>query len=133
MNDTGDRRDAPVSVQLHPLIYRAITGMVLCLGLAILGIAVTGPVGLGLSVLSLVGFAAIALVLLAWRHWSAPGTQQPASREPESFATWVSGEFDTWETRLRGSDAAVLTLLPIAAVALGMSAFALAWHLAAEI
>jgi hypothetical protein len=36
----------------------------------------------------------------------------------------------TWQDRLKGRNAAIEILLPLAAVAFGMSAFAIAYHIA---
>jgi hypothetical protein len=88
--------------------------------------------GLVLSALAIAGFGAITVLLLVRRCWSSFEIQ-PRLREPTSFSDWFSGDFDAWDTRLKGSNAAILALLPIAAIALGMDAFALAWHLAVQI
>src|SRR5207237_4302145 len=130
MYETRDNRTGAVSEQPHPLVYRAITGLVMCLGRAIVGIVATGPAGLALSLLSLFGFATIALGLLVWPRRAGSGAAPPNPARSASFAEWLSGEFDTWEARLRAGDATVQILVPIAAVTLGMRAFALAWHLA---
>jgi hypothetical protein len=52
----------------------------------------------------------------------------PASHE--SFAQWMDGEFEAHRGRLKGSEALVEVLLPIAAVSLGMSIFAIVLHFA---
>ena len=41
---------------------------------------------------------------------------------------WTSGDFETWQGRLKGKDAAVQILLPIASVAFGMTLFAIIMH-----
>lgn len=133
MYEAEHRPTGPVSDQLHPLVYWAITGLVSCLGLGIVGIVVTGPAGLALSALALIAFVVIALALLVQTRWSAFFARQRDSSEPASFADWASGDFETWQARLKASDAAILMLLPIAAVALAMDAFALAWHLAVQV
>jgi hypothetical protein len=40
-----------------------------------------------------------------------------------SFRNWASCEFDTWQYRLSCKNAAVEVLLPVAAIAFGMTAF----------
>src|SRR5262249_25903553 len=42
-----------------------------------------------------------------------------------SFRDWRRGDFSVWRSRVRGSEAAIEILLPLAAVALGMLAFAI--------
>jgi hypothetical protein len=99
---------------------------VLCLGLGILSIELV------LSALAIVGCTTITVLLLVRRCWS--GLEMYSRlREQPSFSDWVSGDFDAWDTRLRGSNAATLVLLRIAAVALRMDAFALVWHLAVQL
>jgi hypothetical protein len=48
----------------------------------------------------------------------------------DPFFHWASGDFITWQDRLKGRNAAIEVLLPLAAVAFGMSAFAVAYHIA---
>jgi hypothetical protein len=38
-----------------------------------------------------------------------------------SLRDWLSGDFDTWQTRLRAHEAAIQVLLPLAAVSLGLT------------
>ena len=45
-----------------------------------------------------------------------------------SFREWAAGEFDTWQDRVQGANAAVEILLPIAALAIGMTAFAIVFN-----
>jgi len=132
MDEARDRPTSVVSDQLHPLVYGAMAGLVLCLGLGIVGIAVPGTAGLVFSALAGGGFVTITVLLLVRRCWSSFEIH-PRLRAPTSFSDWVSGDFDAWDTRLKGSNAAILALLQIAAIALGMDAFALAWHLAVQI
>lgn len=55
-----------------------------------------------------------------------------ANREShaDSFGNWVCRDVETSTGRVRGSLATVEVLLPIAAVALGMAAFAVVLHFA---
>ena len=47
------------------------------------------------------------------------------------FRDWASGQFETWQERVKGANAAVEILLPVAAAAVGMTAFAIVFHYAA--
>jgi hypothetical protein len=40
----------------------------------------------------------------------------------------MAGDFDTWQDRVRGRNAAVEVLLPMAAIAIGMTAFGIVLH-----
>jgi hypothetical protein len=53
--------------------------------------------------------------------------ERKASGEP-SFREWMTGSFDTWQDRVKGHNAAVEVLLPMAAIAIGMTAFAIVLH-----
>jgi len=46
-----------------------------------------------------------------------------------SFRSWSARDFETWTGRLRGSQAATEILLPIAAVAFGLTAIGIVLHL----
>jgi hypothetical protein len=46
-----------------------------------------------------------------------------APEDKESLRMWAAGELDTWQDRVKGTNAAVEMLLPVAAVAFGMTAF----------
>jgi hypothetical protein len=47
-----------------------------------------------------------------------------------SFREWAKSDFDTWQGRVSGAEAAVQVLLPICAVAFGMTAFGIALYIA---
>jgi len=49
---------------------------------------------------------------------------------PESVANWMHGEFETWTGRCKSWTAAVEILLPIAAIAFGMTAFGIVFSIA---
>jgi hypothetical protein len=48
----------------------------------------------------------------------------------QSFRQWTSWDFDIWQGRLSGMQAALQILLPIAAAAFGMTAFGILFHIA---
>ena len=50
-------------------------------------------------------------------------------QQEESFRSWSARDFETWTGRLRGSQAATEILLPIAAVAFGLTAIGIVLHL----
>jgi hypothetical protein len=69
------------------------------------------------SALMLIAVAIPAIIWLSWRRFRG-GPQQ---REPR-LRKWLSGEFVTWQGRLNAREAAVQVLLPLAAVAFGLTA-----------
>jgi hypothetical protein len=58
------------------------------------------------------------LLSLIWRKYRMPG-EQPRRL---AFRDWRSGDFAVWQARLRGLHAAIDILLPLAAVAFGLTA-----------
>ena len=119
----------PAADRIHPLVYRAMAGLVMCLGFAAVAVVVSGLAGIALTVIGILTLVAAVLLPELWLAWRRRGAADAASGEP-NFAEWLAGDFDIWQARLRAGDALVQMLLPIAAVAFGMVAFALALHIA---
>ena len=114
------RRDRPALKGLHPYVYAAIAGLALWFILSIWEFASDGYTDYLLTVVSgfLMLFVALPLVLSrVTRDDAGHGSPQ------RSFRGWASCELDTWQYRLRCGNAAVEVLLPIAAIAFGMTAF----------
>jgi hypothetical protein len=65
--------------------------------------------------------------LCSFPDWRRNGADAKERRR-EDFDEWASGDFVTWQSRLRGWEAAVQIVLPLAAVALGMAAFDIVEH-----
>ena len=77
------------------------------------------------TVVSLIIFGALALPLIAlsvWRHNRKPGAVRQGQ---EGFHDWVMGDLDTQPGRVSARTATIEILLPLAAVAFGMTAFAI--------
>jgi hypothetical protein len=115
----------PVSSQLHPWVYAAISGLALCYVLSVwFGFAGDGDTDYLLTVASFFILGSLALPLVAWRVWREnSGAKRTAA--DEGFRQWALGEFEIGQGHMRGATAAVEILLPIAAVAFGMLAFAI--------
>jgi hypothetical protein len=134
MSDHDSRRDQPAASDLHPVVYGLLLGLVLWLVLAVWGFAGDGYADFLLPVVSafilmFVGIPA-TLYLMTRRH-PDPG-QSDADQSRESFRDWVTGDFETWQDRVKGANAAVEVLLPMAAIAIGMTAFAIVHYLTAH-
>lgn len=120
---------------LHPVVYAALVGLTLWLVLAIWGFANDGQTDYLLAVVT--GFLVIAvaipstLALMVHRQRNSGDCKNTAERDTASFREWVAGDFDTWQDRVKGRDAAVEVLLPMAAIAIGMTAFAIVLHFTA--
>jgi hypothetical protein len=120
-----------VSNQLHPWVYAAIAGLAACYVVAIwFGFAGSGYTDYLLAIASFFILGALALPFIAWRVWRGNHAAEDKSddrqvfRDWEAFRNWALGEFDIGQGHVSGLTAAVEILLPVAAVAVGMLAFA---------
>jgi hypothetical protein len=124
------REDRPAARELHPFVYAAFVGIVSWLVLAIWGFAGDGYADYLLAIVSaFIILFFVALPLTLWRM--ARRHQDRADGNGTSFRDWAAGEFETWQGRVKGSGAAVEVLLPMAAIAVGMTAFAIVLHFTA--
>lgn len=118
--DLVQRAPAP-SDHLHPMVYVAIVVLVLIFtASAFLAFSDRGDAGYLLVVVTGFFTIAVAIPYLLWRVWLKHAGATPGAEE--SLSDWSAAECDTWQCRLKGRDAAIETLLPIAAVAFGMTA-----------
>jgi hypothetical protein len=117
---------------LHPAIYMALVGLTLWLGLAIWGFGYDGQTDYLLAIVSGFLFIAVAIpsTLALMVHRQKNSDERKSSGEA-SFKEWMTGNFDTWQDRVRGRNAAVEVLLPMGAIAIGMTAFAIVLHFTA--
>ncbi len=120
--------NTPASRELHPILYKGIVALALWLIASIWSLARSGYTDFLLVVVS--GFIFFT-VLVPTTLWWTRRRHQPGSGREEPFTSWLSRPFEMWQGRTSGVDAAVEILLPIAAVAFGMTALALVAHFAA--
>ena len=122
--DSGHR----VTLRLHPRVYALMIGLAFWLLLSVWLFAGGGVVDYLLVIVS--GFIAIAVALPF--ILSRVGHIDDAKDDDalQSFRDWSAADFDTWQGRLSGAEAATQILLPIAAVAIGMTVFGVALHVA---
>jgi len=112
---------------LHPRVYGLLIGLVLWLVVSVWLFAASGTVDYLLVIVS--GFILLALALpLILSRVGRDGAA--AGGKPLAYRDWAAADFNVWQGRLRGKEAALLITLPIAAVAIGMTLFGLAFHLA---
>src|SRR5262245_474730 len=122
--------DVAVQDELHPVVYAAIVA--LALWLVVSAWVFFGSAdydGITLTVVTGLFVVAIGIPVLLWRTWQRRADHNGDAPVP-SFHEWRSGEFATWTGRHAASGAVIETLLPIAAVAFGMTAIGLVFVLA---
>jgi hypothetical protein len=74
---------------------------------------------------------AIAIPALLWLTWRRNADDARADSHL-SFRDWAVGDFDTSTGLVKGANAAAEVLLPIAAVAVGMTMLGLVFHIIAS-
>ena len=123
-NDSGDR----IARRLHPRVYALMIGFALWLVLSVWLFAGNGVADYLLAIVS--GFIVIAVALPLILSRVTRIDDATVDDKPQSFRDWSAADFDTWQGRLSGAQAATQILLPIAAVAIGMTVFGIALHVA---
>ena len=114
--------------ELHPLVYRAIVGLTIWLVLSIWALFSRGAhVGLMLAVITLFFLVAVGIPTLIWLTWRRNAEPNAQHDYIPSFSQWAMHPFATCTGDIPGQEAAIEILLPIAAVAFGMTFFGLAF------
>ena len=136
---TTSHDEQPCTARLHPWIFRTVIGFVLWMILAAWGFSATwsaGPqeayTGLVLAVASYLCLVVVGIVYAMTsitRHSPDPARRDDTPSK-DSFHEWTSREIEVSDGHQRGSHVAIDILLAPAAVAVGMTALVLVWHLA---
>lgn len=125
----SDPKNDASTDKLPVAVYAAVIGFVAWMALAAWGFAGPGYADLSLAVVTGLLIVVIAIPLVLWRVWRANNDGQPDNRM--SFSEWKSSQFEIWQDRQKGANAATEIILPIAAAAVGMTALAIVFHYAA--
>ena len=132
MAEHNANQDGPISDSLHPLVNMAIIGAALMFVAGVWIFFDSGPYEAWLDVvvtgLFVIAIAIPALLWLTWRR-NADGARDDSHL---SFRDWAAGEFDTLTGPIKGANATAEVLLPIAAVAVGMTVLGLVFHIIAS-
>ena len=121
-------RDNRPNDELHPLIYGSLIGLTMWLVLSVWGLFSRGAYeGLTLSIITLFFVILVGIPVLLWITWRRNIDPSDQHIHTASFGEWTSRPFVTWTGGISGREAAVQILLPIAAVAFGMTIFGLAF------
>ena len=132
MTEHNANQDSTISDSLHPLVNIAIISLVLMFVAEVWMFFDSGPYEAWLDVvvtgLFVIAIAVPALLWLTWRR-NADGARDDSHL---SFRDWAVGDFDTLTGPVKGANATVEVLLPIAAVAVGMTVLGLVFHIIAS-
>ena len=132
MAEHNANQDGPISDSLHPLVNMAIIGAALMFVAGVWIFFDSGPYEAWLDVvvtgLFVIAIAIPALLWLTWRR-NADGARGDSHL---SFRDWAAGEFDTLTGPVKGANPTAEVLLPIAAVAVGMTVLGLVFHIIAS-
>jgi hypothetical protein len=135
--DTAMSRDLvahnkPVFDQLHPKVYGAAVGLVAWFAVsAWVFFDRQSDIDLSLAMVTVLLLIAVLipwLLSLIWKKYRGP--HDP--RRP-SFHDWRTGDFAVWGARLHGTHAAIDMLLPLAAVAFGLTAIGIVFVIVAAV
>ena len=119
------RHNRPVFDHLHPLVYLAIAGLVLWFIASAWSFAASAYADYLLVIVTGFMLIAMAIPFVLWLTWHRNQDGEDARGHRQSFRDWASGDFDVGHERMKSSDAAIEILLPLAAVAFGMTLFAI--------
>ena len=118
--------------EFHPGVFKAVIVLAALYVLAAWGFAGHGSTDMLLFVVSGFFLLSAGLVSLLWQTRRRNPRKDLGDRvcELDSLGNWVCRDVETSTGPVRGSTAMIETLLPIAAVAVGMVAFAIVVHFA---
>jgi hypothetical protein len=123
----------PVFDHLHPRIYAAAIGLVVWYVLsAWLLFDRKDDIGLPLAMASVLLLVAILIPLSLAYVWKR---HRPPEQHPHqlSFHDWSAGDFAVWGARIHSQHAAIDMLLPLAAVAFGLTALGVVFLICASL
>jgi hypothetical protein len=124
----------PVFEHLHRKVYMAAIGLVAWYAVAAwLLFDRKDDIGLLLAMVSVLLLVAVLLPLalaLVWKRHPLPDQHH---RHQLSFHDWSGGDVAVWGARLHGTHAAIDVLLPLAAVAFGLTALGIVFLICASL
>lgn len=120
----SSKHNRPHRDQFHPLIYGVAGGLAIWFALsAWILFDRQGYIELALAFISILLLMALGIPWILWRQWWKYGRSgHDDQRETVSLRDWGNGDMDVWGARLHSADAAINMLLPLAAVAFGLTA-----------
>lgn len=124
------RHNQPTNDELHPLVYRSMIGLTLWLVLSVWALFSRGTYeGLTVSIITLFFVVLVGIPVVLWLTWRRNTDPNEQHGDQAPFSEWRAHPFVTWTGGISGREAAVQILLPIAAVAFGMTIFGITFLL----
>jgi len=122
----------PVFDHLHSNVYATAIGLVAWFALAAwLLFDRESDIELPLIMVSVLLFVAVALPWSMSLVWKRHRTPDQRHFDRTSFHDWRIGDFAVWGSKLRSTDAAIDMLLPLAAVAFGLTGIGIVYLICA--
>jgi hypothetical protein len=114
--------------ELHPLVYRGMIGLTIWLVLSVWALFSRGAYeGVTLSVITLFFVVLVGIPVVLWLTWRRNTDAYEHRGDMPTFREWSSHSFVTCTGGVSGREATMQILLPIGAVAIGMTIFGLAF------
>jgi hypothetical protein len=113
---------------LHPRVWTLLIGFAAWFAIAVWSFAGGGLSDYLLVIVSGFIFVVVTLQLILSRVGRK--NEVTAQDAQTSLRDWTKFDFETWQGRLTGTEAALQILLPIGIAALGMTAFGIVFHIA---
>jgi len=128
-DNLDDAPGHPTASAVHPRVWAILIGLAAWFALAVWSFAGGGVTDYLLFIVSGFIFVVVALQLILSRVRRADDAAEKACAPPP-LRNWAAADFETWQGKLSGAQAAVQILLPIAAAAAGMTAFGIVFYIA---
>ena len=127
----------PVFDFLHPRIYATAVGLVVWFALAAWILfdhefSKANDVSLSLAMVSVLLLVAVLLPWALFMVWKRHRMPYEGQTQNVAFRDWRGGDFEVWGSRLRSMHAAIDMLLPLAAVAFGLTAIGIVFLICAS-
>jgi hypothetical protein len=120
------RHNRPTNDELHPVIYRSMIVLTVWLVLSVWVLFSRGAyVGLNLAVITFFFLILVAIPLILAGIWRRHADPDVGHGYTAPFREWSGSSFQSWTGGVSGREASVQILLPIGAVAIGMTVFGL--------
>ncbi|HET9716347.1 MAG TPA: hypothetical protein VFP60_09210 [Pseudolabrys sp.] len=116
--------DPTATDRLHPLVYGSIVVLAIWLVGSVWALFSRGTyAGVTVIVVTLFFLVAVGIPVLIWLTWRRNSEPDVQRADATPFREWAANSFETWTGAMKARDASIQILLPIAAVALGMTIF----------